>query len=48
MNLQSRKMSGPLLSFFVLFKEIQRGITPGQFAAFYIDSELVASGVIQS
>jgi len=34
--------------YFVLFKEIQRGITPGQFAAFYIDSELVASGVIQS
>jgi tRNA-specific 2-thiouridylase len=31
---------------FVLFKEKQRGITPGQFAAFYIDKELIASGVI--
>ena len=31
---------------FVLFKEKQRGITPGQFAAFYIYKELIASGVI--
>tara|TARA_B110000285_G_scaffold202510_1_gene237887 strand:+ start:8900 stop:10075 length:1176 start_codon:yes stop_codon:yes gene_type:complete len=31
---------------YVLFEEIQRGITSGQFAAFYIDNELVASGVI--
>ena len=31
---------------YVLFKTIQRGITPGQFAAFYIDNELIASGVI--
>lgn len=34
-------------AFYVLFEEAQRGITKGQFAAFYLDSgELVASGVI--
>jgi tRNA-specific 2-thiouridylase len=31
---------------FVKFDEEQRGITSGQFVAFYIDDELVASGVI--
>jgi tRNA U34 2-thiouridine synthase MnmA/TrmU len=32
--------------YYILFKELQRGITPGQFAAFYLNDELVASGVI--
>ena len=32
--------------FYVLFDKKQRGITPGQFAAFYIGNELVGSGVI--
>lgn len=31
---------------YVLFETIQRGITPGQFAAFYINEELIGSGVI--
>lgn len=31
---------------YILFKEIQRGITPGQFAAWYKGEELVGSGVI--
>lgn len=31
---------------YVLFKKKQRGITPGQFTAFYLNNELVASGVI--
>jgi len=31
---------------YLLFKEKQRGITPGQFAAVYFGEELVASGVI--
>lgn len=31
---------------YILFKEKQRGITPGQFAALYIGEELIASGVI--
>jgi tRNA-specific 2-thiouridylase len=34
-------------AFYVLFEEAQRGITKGQFAAFYLKSgELVASGII--
>ncbi|MDG1427358.1 MAG: tRNA 2-thiouridine(34) synthase MnmA [Crocinitomicaceae bacterium] len=32
---------------YLLFKEKQRGITPGQFAAIYIGEELVASGIIK-
>ncbi len=31
---------------YVLFEKKQRGITPGQFAAFYSGDELIASGVI--
>jgi tRNA-specific 2-thiouridylase len=33
---------------YMLFKEKQRGITPGQFAAWYINDELIGSGVISS
>lgn len=31
---------------YVLFEHRQRGITPGQFAAFYLNEELFASGII--
>jgi tRNA-specific 2-thiouridylase len=31
---------------YLLFKEKQRGITPGQFAALYVKDELIASGII--
>ncbi len=31
---------------YILFEESQRGITAGQFAAIYIDDEIIASGVI--
>jgi tRNA-uridine 2-sulfurtransferase len=31
---------------YVVFKEAQKGVTPGQFAAFYIENELIGSGVI--
>jgi tRNA-specific 2-thiouridylase len=32
---------------YILFEKHQRGITPGQFAAYYIDDELIGSGVIE-
>jgi len=32
---------------YMLFEEIQRGITPGQFAAWYENDELIGSGIIQ-
>lgn len=31
---------------YILFKVKQKGITPGQFAAFYLNEELIGSGVI--
>ena len=33
---------------YILFKQKQRGITPGQFAAWYENEELIGSGVINS
>ncbi len=33
---------------FILFKEMQRGITPGQFVAWYENNELLGSGVIDA
>jgi tRNA-uridine 2-sulfurtransferase len=32
--------------FYIIFRELQRGITPGQFAAWYAGDELIGSGVI--
>ncbi|MCC6702630.1 MAG: tRNA 2-thiouridine(34) synthase MnmA [Fluviicola sp.] len=37
-----RKESG----YYLLFEKLQRGITPGQFAAWYKEDELVGSGII--
>jgi tRNA-specific 2-thiouridylase len=31
---------------FIIFDEVQRGIAPGQFAAWYTDDEVIGSGVI--
>lgn len=31
---------------YILFEKLQKGITPGQFAAFYISEELIGSGTI--
>ena len=33
---------------YILFNELQKGISPGQFAAWYSDDELIGSGVIFS
>ncbi|MFM6935664.1 MAG: tRNA 2-thiouridine(34) synthase MnmA [Flavobacteriales bacterium] len=32
--------------FYILFESLQKGITPGQFAAWYLDGVLIGSGVI--
>ncbi len=32
---------------YMIFEQMQRGITPGQFAAFYLEDELIGSGIIQ-
>jgi tRNA-specific 2-thiouridylase len=34
--------------YYIIFEEQQRGITPGQFAAWYDDDELLGSGVINA
>lgn len=31
---------------YVIFEKLQRGITPGQFVAWYLDEELIGSGII--
>ncbi|MCC7148407.1 MAG: tRNA 2-thiouridine(34) synthase MnmA, partial [Saprospiraceae bacterium] len=31
---------------YILFEEMQKGIAPGQFAAWYLGEELIGSGVI--
>jgi tRNA-specific 2-thiouridylase len=31
---------------YIIFEQLQRGITPGQFAAWYDGEELIGSGVI--
>lgn len=45
-SLRKGKLIAKENGFYVLFYEKERGITPGQFAAFYYENELVASGVI--
>jgi tRNA-specific 2-thiouridylase len=44
--LQKAKLIQKEDEFYILFEQKQRGITPGQFAAWYIDTELIGSAVI--
>lgn len=46
--LQKSKLIKNNNQFYILFNKLQRGITPGQFAAWYINEELIGSGVIES
>jgi tRNA-specific 2-thiouridylase len=46
--LQKAKLIKKNNQFYMLFNKLQRGITPGQFAAWYINEELIGSGVIES
>ena len=46
-TLQAGKLIVEDSGIYILFKERQRGITPGQFAALYLGDELIASGVIK-
>lgn len=33
-------------AYYLVFHQLQKGITPGQFAAIYLNDEVIASGVI--
>ena len=44
--LQKAKLIQKEDEFYILFDQKQRGITPGQFAAWYIDNELIGSAII--
>ncbi len=44
--LQEAGLFARLEGIYIIFKELQRGITPGQFAAWYDGEELIGSGVI--
>jgi tRNA-specific 2-thiouridylase len=45
--LQKAKLIQKEDEFYILFEQKQRGITPGQFATWYIDNELIGSSVIK-
>ena len=46
-KLQKATLTRKSEGIYILFEKLQRGITPGQFAAWYEGDELVGSGVIQ-
>lgn len=45
-NLQNAELIMKNEGLYIVFEELQRGITAGQFAAWYYDDELIGSGVI--
>jgi tRNA-specific 2-thiouridylase len=45
--LQKAKLIQKSDEFYILFDQKQRGITPGQFASWYIDNELIGSSAIR-
>jgi tRNA-specific 2-thiouridylase len=46
--LQKAKLMMQAEGLYILFDKPQRGVTPGQFAAWYLDGELIGSGVINA
>jgi tRNA-specific 2-thiouridylase len=45
--LQKAKLIQKSDEFYILFEQKQRGVTPGQFAAWYLGNELIGSAVIE-
>ena len=45
-NLENATLFRTEAGLYILFDNLQKGISPGQFAAWYLDDELVGSGVI--
>jgi tRNA-specific 2-thiouridylase len=46
--LQKAKLAAMPEGLYIIFDKLQRGITPGQFAAGYFEGELIGSGVINA
>ena len=44
--LQQAKLFRRKNGIYIIFNKLQRGIAPGQFAAWYLDDEIIGSGVI--
>ena len=47
-KLRPAKLVSKESGLYILFPEKEKGITPGQFAAWYLNNELIGSGVIHS
>ena len=45
-KLQKARLFKEKAGMYIVFEEEQKSITPGQFAAWYLDKELIGSGVI--